>query len=243
MRAVYRKRHASRLGHRSPKTLSLKARLATLLLALSVVPGCALPLRLRPPAEPAGGELAAEPDPQVVMRGQQAQIRHLEREVERLRADLREAEQALRQAESGMQTANTRAEAVSVVAEARIDLARAERAAPWRKQQLEESRALFSQAERELEDERFGTAALLASRAGRVALALVEEAEALVAAGHAQRVRSARANLRSTPSTTAEVIAVLEARTPVFAEQTADRWTLVRTPGGQVGWIHSSLIE
>jgi hypothetical protein len=214
------------------------------LLGLAV--GCASPTPPSAPeatSDPEPRAAVAQPAPEVLARARQARILELERDLERLRADLREAEQALRTAESGVQTANTRAEAVSVVAEARLGVTRAERAAPWRKAKLEESRALVAQAELELGAEHFGTAALLASRAGRGALSLVEEAKRLLASEGARRVRVPRANLRSAPTTKSPVVAVLAEKTPVFTEQSDETWTLVRTPDGEIGWIHSSLLD
>ena len=56
----------------------------------------------------------------------------LELEIDRLRADLGAAEQALVAVESGMRGGQTRAEAVSMLAEARIEVDRAQKRAPWR---------------------------------------------------------------------------------------------------------------
>jgi SH3-like domain-containing protein len=51
-----------------------------------------------------------------------------------------------------------------------------------------------------------------------------------------------RVNLRSGPSTEHPVLAVLYRETPVFPERRESDWTLVRTPSGQIGWVHESLL-
>jgi SH3-like domain-containing protein len=39
------------------------------------------------------------------------------------------------------------------------------------------------------------------------------------------------------------VIDKLPKSTPVFPESKHQSWTLVRTPSGQVGWVHASLLR
>ena len=39
------------------------------------------------------------------------------------------------------------------------------------------------------------------------------------------------------------VLAVLSRETPVFPERSEEDWTLVRTPSGQIGWVHDALLE
>jgi hypothetical protein len=39
------------------------------------------------------------------------------------------------------------------------------------------------------------------------------------------------------------VLAVLYRQTPVFPERSESSWTLVRTPSGQIGWVHEALLD
>lgn len=173
----------------------------------------------------------------------EAQIARLEEEVARLRADLHEAEESLVAIESGLRGTSTRADAVSALAEARIAVDRASRAAPWRSDELEEARSKLGEAERQLEMGHTGSAVFFASRARRIAAGLELEAQKLVGRGTPRFIGQAHANLRSGPSTHYAVIAVLEASTPVFPEREHDGWLLVRTAGGRAGWLHPSVLR
>jgi len=64
---------------------------------------------------------------------------------------------------------------------------------------------------------------------------------------HARTVKVARANVRQSPSTQADVLASLPRDTRVFVEATAGSWALIQFPaaGGRLarGYIHGDLIE
>jgi hypothetical protein len=167
----------------------------------------------------------------------------LELEVDRLRADLEAAEQALVAVESGMRGGQTRAEAVSMLAEARIEVDRASKGAPWRAEAVGEARAKLDEADRELAAGHIGSAVFFVSRASRIAATLLAEAELVGKTPTTRYVKGARVNLRAEPSTESSVVAVLPLELPVFPEADAGEWVLVRTVSGKVGWVHASLLQ
>jgi uncharacterized protein YgiM (DUF1202 family) len=167
----------------------------------------------------------------------------LELEIDRLQADLAAAEEALVAVESGMRGGQTRAEAVSMLAEARIEVDRAARRAPWRAEAAAEARAKLDEAERELGAGHIGSAVFFVSRASRIAASLLAEAELVGKTPTTRYVKGARVNLRAEPTTESKVVAVLPRELPVFPEADTAGWVLVRTASGRVGWVHGSLLR
>jgi hypothetical protein len=190
---------------------------------------------------PAAADDAAR-DLEVYRRAEADRAAQLEREVARLREDLRNAEETLVEAESGLRGAHTRAEAVSRLAEAGIQVDRAADRAPWRADAVTEARAKLSEAERQLDAGRIGSAVFFASRASRIAATLLAEAEE-VGKADAHFVKGSRVNLRESPSLDAAVVGVLTGGFPVFPEGSQAEWTFVRTTSGQVGWVHTDLLR
>jgi hypothetical protein len=227
------RRATSRLGQAQRLRRPCCAFAAPLLLA-----GCALLSPAPPEPEP-----VARPDDTIYERAAVERADALERENERLRADLAAAEATLLAIESGMRGTQRRAEAVSQLAEARIHVDRAAARAPWRAAMVAEARDKLAEAERQLANGHFGSAIFFVSRASRIAASLDAEAERVSRSPGAQRIKPARVNLRAAPGTESEVITVLTPELPVFVESTAEDWSLVRTAGGQVGWVRSDLIE
>lgn len=172
-----------------------------------------------------------------------ARARYLEREVERLRADLRQAEEAMVAIESGLRRAHGQADAVSELAETRIAVERAERAAPWRATLLEEAHEKLQEAEQQFQAGHTGSAIFFASRARRVAETLVEEGDRVARSPDARFVDRPAVNLRSGPSARKPVIVVLKRDTPVFPQGRSGNWVLVQTPEGPLGWVHHSLLR
>jgi hypothetical protein len=168
---------------------------------------------------------------------------YLEREVSRLRADLAQAEAAIGVVESGKQGAQTRAHAVSALAEARLAVRRAGRAAPWRADDLAEARDSLARAEARFGAGRSASALFFASRARRIADELEDDAARLAASPEARLVTRTRANLRKGPSQADVVLDVLPKATPVVPERRQSSWIQIRTPSGQLGWVHGSLVK
>lgn len=166
----------------------------------------------------------------------------LERDLSRLRADLAQAEAVLVAMESGLKGTHTRASGVSALAEARVLVDRAARAAPWRETEIGEARAKLVEADRQLQDGHVGSAVFFASRARRIGEALLLEARHVERAQFA-RVGAVRANLRSGPSTTDPIVGTLAPSTPVVPGRRDGQWLEVRTPSGESGWIHQSLLR
>jgi hypothetical protein len=171
-----------------------------------------------------------------------ARIAYLERQVARLRADLRQAEETMVEIESGLRGASSRAGAVSTLAEARIAVERAARAARWRPEQVQEARAKLEEAELQLQEGRSGSAVFFASRARRIAETLNEEAEQVARHASTRFVNTKLVNLRSGPSTDHPVVDTLGEASPVFPERQKGEWVLVRTLAGSAGWVHGSLL-
>ena len=206
-------------------------------LAAGLSSGCALFAPEAPPAR-----TPEKIDVSVYQRVADERAEVLERENERLRADLRAAEETLLAVESGMKGTQRGAEAVSRLAEARIQVDRAAKHAPWRSSTVAEARKKLDEAERQLAAGHVGSAIFFVSRASRIAAGLDAEADLVNRSPGARNVKPTRANLRAEPNTESPVLGVLTAQLPVFVEGTEGEWALVRTISGQVGWVRSDLL-
>lgn len=196
-----------------------------------------------PPAAPAPPVVDRTIGDEVYRRAASQRAERLEREIARLRGDLRQAEEALVAAESGMRAVHSRADAVSSLASARIQIERSQQGAPWRETEFSEAEAKLAEADRLINEGHFGAALYFVYRASRIADELEAEAEAVRSTPGTRFVRGRRVNLRSGPSTSETVLAVLTQGTPVFPERKAEQWILVRTASGPVGWVHGSLLR
>jgi hypothetical protein len=201
---------------------------------------CAAPPKVEPPPPPRVE--APVIDVEIYRRAAQKRADRLAREVERLKADLRQAEEALVMAESGLRGSHSRADAVSRLAEVRIQIDRAAKAAPWRAQAIEEANLKIEDASRQVQAGNFGAALFFVYRAERIASNLESEADQVYGSASTRFVRGQRVNLRAGPSTMASIIDVLTSGTPVFPESRERGWVLVRTADGRLGWIHGSLL-
>jgi hypothetical protein len=219
-----------------------KSGLVAVLAALAAACAAPTPAPQATPA-PAAPPAPIAPTPEIQRRADADRVRALELEIERLRADLRAAEETLLAVESGMRGTQGRAEAVSALAEARIQVDRAARRAPWRAAEAGEAREKLAEAERQLAAGHIGSAVFFVSRASRIASSLIAEADRVASDPNTQFVRVARANLRERPSQESAVLAVLPARLPVLVEGSEGDWSLVRTATGRVGFVHRDLLE
>ena len=212
-------------------------------IASSLAAGILLALGCSHGAQPGPALPRARPQDEAIHRAaQEDRTAQLEREVARLKADLAQAEEAMVTIESGLRGQHTRADAVSSVADARIAVDRAARAAPWREREIDEARAKLGEAERQLRAGYSGSALFFASRASRIAEELSAEAAAVTRFPGARFIDTDRANLRAGPSTRDEIVSVLNQATPVFPERSEGSWLLVRTPAGPIGWVHDSVL-
>ena len=192
-------------------------------------------------AQPGAGLPLIEGD--VYRRAELMRSEFFEREVERLRADLRQAEESIVAMESGLRGFQSRADAVSAVAEARIALDRVERRVPWRQDQVREARSKLDEAASQLDRGHVGSSMFFASRAQRITESLLAEARQVEQWSDRRLIDGGESvQLRAGPSLEHHVIDNLTARTPVFPERSHADWKLVRTPSGQVGWVHQSLL-
>jgi hypothetical protein len=192
----------------------------------------------------------APPDPapepaeevEIYRRAEAERLEFFEREIERLRADLARAEASIVAIESGLRGSQSRADAVSALAEARIALDRVSKRVPWRKERVEEARKKLAEAQRQLDLDHVGAAVFFASRAQGITESLAQEANLVSGWPGLRVVAGERVNLRAGPSAQQPVLAVLPHQTPVLPERGEGDWTLVRTPSGQVGWVHAPLL-
>ena len=214
---------------------SISALAAALAGALGLAAACAS--GNRPPPAPAAGDV------EFYRRAESERVSRLEREVERLRADLAEAEQELVAVESGLSGSRSRADAISAIAEARIQVYRARKRAPWRASRVEEAEKKLEEADRLVGAENFGSAIFFSSRAERIAKNILEEAKMAESMPGARTISGRRVNLRDGPSTQHAVLTVLLLGMPVFPERGEGDWLLLRTADGSVGWVHRSLIH
>jgi hypothetical protein len=179
---------------------------------------------------------------EVYRRAEAERVEFFEREITRLREDLARAEASIVAMESGLRGSQSRADAVSGLAEARIALDRVSPRVPWREDRVEEARAKLNEGQRQLDLDHVAAAVFFASRAQGIADSLAQEVT-LVAGWPGMRVVAGeRVNLRAGPSRDHAVLAVLAHDTPVLPERGEGDWTLVRTPSGQVGWVHAPLL-
>jgi hypothetical protein len=215
--------------------------ISALAAALAVAAGLAC--ASAPSAPPPSSPPLPPDDAEIYRRAVSERVGLLEREVERLRADLSEAEQELVAVESGLRGSRSRADAISALAEARIQIERATKRAPWRAPLLKEAEDKLAEAERLVQAENFGSAIFFAARAGRIARNTLEEARTAESEAGVQHISGSRVNLRDGPSTEDAVLTVLLLGTPVFPERGSGEWILLRTADGSVGWVHGSLIQ
>jgi len=199
---------------------------------------CALLLACQHGAAPVGSFF----DVEIYRRAEAERLMFYEREVQRLRADLAQAEESLVAMESGLRGNQSRADAVSALAETHIALARVAESVPWRADRVAEARAKLAEASRQLEADHVGSAVFFISRARRIAESLQLEAEQVAAWSDQRLIAGDRVRLRAGPSRDHDVVDTLMRQTPVFPERSLQDWTLVRTPAGQIGWVHSSLL-
>jgi hypothetical protein len=212
-------------------------------LALALAAGLWQAACAHPAPPPAPAPHPSEPSPEVYRRAEEARVKLLEHEIERLNADVAAAEETLVSVESGLRGSQTRTEAVSMLAEARIEVDRAEKRAPWRADAAAEAQEKLEEADRQIAQNHIGSAIFFISRASRIAKNLLAEADLVRKTPGTRFVRSDRVNLRAAPDAGSEVLAVLRAELPVFAEGDEGEWVLVRTVRGDVGWVHASLLR
>lgn len=182
-------------------------------------------------------------DVEMYRRAEAERFEFFEREVERLRADLEQAEESLVAMESGLRGFQSRADAVSALAEARIALERVSPSVPWREERVEEAHTKLAEASRQLEAGHVGSAVFFSSRAQRITENLQAEVQQVAGWSQKSLIRGEGAQLRAAPAPESDVVDTLVAQTPVFPERSYENWTLVRTPSGRIGWVHTSLLS
>ena len=197
----------------------------------------------RPAAPPPPRTAVEHPEVEIYRRAEAERVEFFERELARLRDDLARAEASIVAMESGLRGSQSRADAVSALAEARIALDRVSKRVPWQQDRVAEANAKLVEARRQLDADHVASSVFFASRAMGIAESLAAEADLVSGWPGRKVIGGDRVNLRSGPSTDQPVLAVLSRETPVFPERGEEDWTLVRTPSGQIGWVHDALLE
>ncbi len=100
----------------------------------------------------------------------------------------------------------------------------------------------MQEAERQVDENRFGAALFFVYRARRVAESILDEANVVENNRHVQIIRGTRVNLRAGPAQTEPILSVLNFGTPIFPQAENGEWILVQVSGGPVGWIHRRLL-
>ena len=203
-------------------------------------PSLGRPWGRAPPPQKVGVE---HPEVEIYRRAEAERVEFFERELARLRDDLARAEASIVAMESGLRGSQSRADAVYALAAARIALDRVSKRVPWQQDRVAEANAKLVEARRQLDADHVASSVFFASRAMGIAESLAAEAELVGGWPGRKVIGGDRVNLRSGPSTDQPVLAVLSRETPVFPERGEEDWTLVRTPSGQIGWVHDALLE
>ena len=181
-------------------------------------------------------------DVELLRRADRERVQALEREVERLKIDLGRAEDALIGIETELQSGHSRANAVSSLAEAQMQLNKATKVAPWRAEVINEARDKLDIAQKHIDNEYFGAAVFFVYRASRIVEELNHEADIVDKTSQVMFINRPRVNLRAGPSTENEIITILARGPPVVKEKKTNKWFLVRTLTGIVGWVHFELV-
>ena len=236
-------------------------------LALLVAPIAACASRQPPPAAPAPVVAAPAPPVRVVPETVTVRDPDTERESARLRmsllersAQLAEASRQLDQATTDvvrtlarLRSLATRAEAASAIAEAEVTLQQLRGGAG--QQALPEARqaeASLHSASTAFDAENYGGAVYLATQAKRIATAgrgRLAEGGAAARAGEkafavpVPLVTTSRANLRSGPAASTDLVATVPAATPLTAYAFAQDWIRVTTADGRGAWVHQGLVR
>lgn len=178
----------------------------------------------------------------VILKADTERIEQLEREIVRLKTELARAEETLVAVESGLQSGYTRADAVKSMAEAQMQLEKTTGLAPWHTGQITQAQDKLTTAQSHIDAGRFGAGLFFIHRVNSIVKNVNNETEAIRTSPNLLFVGKRRANLRGGPSTKHKVVATLTQDTPLFTEDRSEKWVLVRTLSGTVGWIHAGLL-
>jgi hypothetical protein len=182
---------------------------------------------------------------------QEALIRQLEERVLAQQRSLDDAIQEVVRAKAKQRSLGSRAQAASEMAEAEIALKTSRAKADGR--ELAQAEQLLKLASEEFENENFGGALYLTSRAksrikqGTLLLDDRQKVGWLVGetpfAAPVSLTLKATSNIRKGPGVEFEVLDVLQVGTPVTGYSFKGSWLHVENGDGTIGWIHQSLVK
>ncbi len=216
------------------------------------------------PAPAAPRTVAARPetvtvrDPEAERENVRLRMELLERSAQLVDTERRlgEATNEVVRAMARLRTLATRAEAASAIAEAEVTLQQLRgRAGQQGAPEVRATEASLRDASEEFEKENFGGAVYLATQAKRIATAgrgrLAEVSGSTAGAGLRPGERAfavpvpitttSRANLRSGPATSGEILTTVNAGTALTAYAYLNEWIRVTMADGRIAWLHQSL--
>lgn len=209
-----------------------------------------------PPVAQAAPETVTVRDPAMERETARMRVGLLERAAQLADVERRldEATTEVVRAMARLRTLATRAEAASAMAEAEVTLqqlrGRAGQQLPPEGRQAEQSLRLSGQA---FEAQNYGGAVYLATQAKRAATAgrgrLAESAGPTARPGERAfavpvlLTTTGRANLRSGPATTFDVVATVPTSTPLTAYAYAQDWLRVTLADGRGAWVQQTLVR
>jgi hypothetical protein len=232
---------------------------STVLLSAVALAACAVtpapdtePVTAAPPATAP----ARDREPELEREVARLRIQLLERSAQLAETDRRldEATTEVVRAMARLRTLATRAEAASAIAEAEVTLQQLRgRAGQQAVEEARQAELALRAAGAAFDGENYGGAVYLATQGKRAATAgrgRLAEAEAVPAQTRERAfavpvalTTASRANLRAAPGVAADLVATVDAGTPLTAYAYTPDWIRVTMAGGRTAWVHHSLVR
>jgi hypothetical protein len=232
---------------------------STVLLSAVALAACAVtpapdtePVTAAPPATAP----ARDREPELEREVARLRIQLLERSAQLAETDRRldEATTEVVRAMARLRTLATRAEAASAIAEAEVTLQQLRgRAGQQAVEEARQAELALRAAGAAFDGENYGGAVYLATQGKRAATAgrgRLAEAEAVPAQTRERAfavpvalTTASRANLRAAPGVAADLVATVDAGTPLTAYAYTPDWIRVTMADGRTAWVHHSLVR
>jgi hypothetical protein len=210
------------------------------------------PVTVAPPATAP----ARDREPELEREVARLRIQLLERSAQLAETDRRldEATTEVVRAMARLRTLATRAEAASAIAEAEVTLQQLRgRAGQQAVEEARQAELALRAAGAAFDGENYGGAVYLATQGKRAATAgrgRLAEAEAVPAQTRERAfavpvalTTASRANLRAAPGVAADLVATVDAGTPLTAYAYTPDWIRVTMADGRTAWVHHSLVR
>lgn len=207
-------------------------------------------------AAPPATAPARDREPELEREVARLRIQLLERSAQLAETDRRldEATTEVVRAMARLRTLATRAEAASAIAEAEVTLQQLRgRAGQQAVEEARQAELALRAAGAAFDGENYGGAVYLATQGKRAATAgrgRLAEAEAVPAQTRERAfavpvalTTASRANLRAAPGVAADLVATVDAGTPLTAYAYTPDWIRVTMADGRTAWVHHSLVR